>query len=96
MADIPMQNNERRTITLTLDNDKVIKCMVLTVLPVHQKDYIALLPLGDDGEPDPEAETYLYRFIDHGPDKDPELQNIDDEKEFNDVADAFTALMQDE
>lgn len=95
MNDSQNNNTDHQTLTLTLDSGEVIKCMILTVLPVNGKEYIALLPLGEDGEPDPEAETYLYRFINNGPDKDPELRNIDDEEEFNQAADAFSALMED-
>ena len=36
---------DRRTITLTLDDDTEVECAILTIFPVDAKEYIALLPL---------------------------------------------------
>ena len=35
------------TVTLTLDNDEVVECAVLTVYTANDKEYIALLPLNE-------------------------------------------------
>ena len=37
------------TITLTLDDDTEIECAILTVFPVEKQEYIALLPLDENG-----------------------------------------------
>ena len=36
------------TVTLTLDNDEVVECAVLTVYTANDKEYIALLPLNEE------------------------------------------------
>ena len=48
------------TITLTLDNDTEVVCAVLTIYSVGDKEYIALLPLDEDGEV--VCSTRLYVF----------------------------------
>lgn len=83
--------DEYMTVTLTLDNDEVVECAVLTIFSADEKDYIALLPLGDDGEPQ-DGDVYLYRYIDHG-EEEPELENIEDDDEYEAVADAFDEWM---
>ena len=48
MSDIENQNldnEEEATVTLELDDGTTIECAVLTIFPVDDKDYIALLPL---------------------------------------------------
>lgn len=81
------------TVTLTLEDDQEVECMILSIYPAAGNEYIALLPLGDDGEPDEDSEVYLYRYIDHGEDRDPELQNIDDDEEYEAAADAFDEML---
>jgi uncharacterized protein YrzB (UPF0473 family) len=81
------------TVTLTLEDDQEVECMILSIYPAAGNEYIALLPLGDDGEPDEDSEVYLYRYIDHGEDQDPELQNIDDDEEYEAAADAFDEML---
>ena len=41
-------NEESVTVTLTLDNDETLECVVLTIYEAGENQYIALLPL-DDG-----------------------------------------------
>lgn len=80
--------NEEVTVTLTLDNDEVIECAILTIYEVDDKEYIALLPLNDDGTEDEEAEVYLYRYVETE-DGEPTLENIEDDDEYDAAADAF-------
>ena len=79
--------NEEVTVTLTLDNDEVIECAVLTIYSVDDKEYIALLPLTEDGDNE-DGEVYLYRYIETA-DGEPTLENIEDDDEYEAVADAF-------
>ena len=58
------------------------------IFPVDGKDYIALLPQGDD----PDAEIFLYRFEEKDED-DIDLINIEDDDEFEAVSDAFDELL---
>ena len=79
--------NEEVTVTLTLDNDEVVECAVLTIYTANQKDYIALLPLNDNESGD----VYLYRYAEV--DGEPTLENIEDDDEYEAVADRFDELL---
>ncbi|MEE0883806.1 MAG: DUF1292 domain-containing protein [Faecalimonas sp.] len=79
--------NEEVTVTLTLDNDEVIECAVLTIYSVDDKEYIALLPLDEDGDNE-EGDVYIYRYVETE-DGEPTLENIEDDDEYEAAADAF-------
>jgi uncharacterized protein YrzB (UPF0473 family) len=80
------------TVTLTLDDGTVQECAILTIFPVEDKEYIALLPLNEDGENE-DGEVYLYRF--HENDGEPHLDNIESDEEYEKVADAFDEMLDD-
>ena len=84
-----LQDEEEMTVTLTLDDDSELECAVVAIFPVQGKEYIALLPLGAE-----DAQVYLYRFK-HNTDEDLELENIEDDEEFEAVADEYDALVAD-
>ena len=71
---------------MTLDNDEVVECAILTIYEVNDREYIALLPLDEDGEND-SGDVYLYRYEET--DGEPALDNIDDDDEYEIAADAF-------
>ncbi len=75
------------TVTLTLDNDEEIECAVLVIYEVAGKDYIALLPLNEEGMEE-DGDVYLYRYIETA-DGEPTLENIVDDDEYEAAADAF-------
>ncbi len=78
------------TVTLTLDDDSSLECIVLTTFEAAGRNYIALLPTNPpEGE---EGEVYLYRFV-TGPNGEPDLQNIEDDEEYEAVADAFDEIL---
>ena len=80
-----------RTITLTMDDDSEVECSVLGIFPVKENEYIALLPLDENGQ-SPDGEVYLYRFstTENG---DPVLSNIEEDDEYAAVADAFNEIV---
>ena len=78
--------NEEVTVTLTLDNDETVECAVLTIYSVGDKEYIALLPLDEDGENE-DGEVYIYRYKEEN--GEPSLDNIEDDDEYEAAADAF-------
>ena len=78
------------TVTLTLDNDEVVECAVLTVYTENDKEYIALLPLNEEGESE-DGDVYLYRYEEV--DGEPTLSNIEDDDEYEVAADAFDEWM---
>ena len=80
------QQNEEITVTLTLDTDEVLECAVLTIFEAGGRQYIALLPLDENGEE--EGDVYIYRYIDTDP-ENPDLENIEDDDEYEIAADAF-------
>ena len=80
------QQNEEITVTLTLDNDEVLECAVLTIYEAGGLQYIALLPLDENGEE--EGDVYIYRYIETDP-ENPDLENIEDDEEYEIAADAF-------
>lgn len=83
--------DEYMTVELTLDNDEVVECAILTLFEAGGKEYIALLPLNEDGETE-EGDVYLYRYLENE-DGEPELANIDDDDEYEIAADAFDEWM---
>ena len=80
---------EHDSITLSLDDGTELNCMVLDIFSVDGKDYIALQP--EEGEEE-EDNVFLYRYI-QDEDGDPQLLNIDDDDEFEAVADAFEEIL---
>ena len=84
---------EEMTVTLTLDDGTELECVVLTIFDAGEREYIALLPT--EGAESEEGEVYLYRYSE---DKDgnPELENIEDDDEYDIVADAFDELLDDQ
>ena len=82
-----LYNEECDQITLTLEDGSDLVCDVISVFPVNDKNYIALLPSNED----PDAEIFLYRFIENG--EEIELENIEDDEEFDMVSDAFDELL---
>lgn len=81
---------EDMTVTITLDDDEEIECQVVTIISVDDKDYIALLPKFDDVKIE-DAEVWLYGYKENpdDPNEEPELIYIDDDDEYDMVADAF-------
>ncbi len=82
-----LYNEECDQITLTLEDGTDLVCDVISVFPVNGNNYIALLPSNED----PDAEIFLYRFIENG--EEIELENIEDDEEFDMVSDAFDELL---
>lgn len=80
------------TITLEFEDDEAVECEVLGVFEVEEKEYIALLPV-DQADED-EAEVFLYKYNEDG--EEFELADIEDEAEFDKVAEAFDAIMDEE
>ena len=82
---------EYMTVELTLDNDEVVECAILTLFEAGGKEYIALLPLNEDGETE-DGDVYLYRYTEDA-NGEPELENIEDDDEYEIAADAFDEWM---
>lgn len=82
--------DEEMTVTLELDDGKEVNCAVVTILTVSEKDYIVLLPLDENGDnEDGEVWFYGYKEDESDPNAEPELLFIEDDDEYESVADAF-------
>ena len=79
-------------VQLTLDNDEIIECAILTVYEAAGKEYIALLPLDENLEPNEAGDVYLYQY-NETEDGEPDLGNIEDDDEYEIAADAFDEWM---
>ena len=80
------------TVTLTLDDDSTVECAIVGIFDAGDREYIALLPLDENGEND-DGEVYIYRFQEVN--GEPSLDNIMDDDEYERVADAFDELLDD-
>lgn len=83
-----MNENESLTVTLTLENNEELECAVLNIFEAEEKEYIALLPLDENGD-NIDGQIYLYRFIDNGEEEEPGLENIEEDEEFDRVSAIF-------
>ncbi|MCI9232626.1 MAG: DUF1292 domain-containing protein [Lachnospiraceae bacterium] len=82
--------DEEMTVELELDDGSVVNCAVITILTVEEKDYIVLLPIDENGENE-DGEVWFYRYSENpdDPNEEPVLDYIEDDDEYEIVADAF-------
>ncbi len=85
-------SREHHTITLTMEDDTEVECAILTIFPVDTKEYIALLPLDENGQ-NTDGEVYLYAFA-RTAEGDPMLSNIEEDEEYTQAAIAFDRILQ--
>lgn len=83
-------DHEYDAITLSLDDGAELNCAVLGIFTVDDKEYIALQPEENEDE---EGNVFLYRYIQENEEAEPQLLNIEDDDEFEAVADAFEELL---
>ena len=83
---------DRDTMTLDLDDGGKLECIVLNVFPVNNREYIALLPMNDEGHVEEDAQIFLYRFEELG-DDEVNLERIEDDDEFELVSDYFDEML---
>ncbi|WP_342755884.1 DUF1292 domain-containing protein [Kineothrix sedimenti] len=83
-------NDEEMTVELDLEDGTHVVCAVVTILESQGKDYIVLLPLDENGQ-NTDGEVWFYRYFEDKNDvnAEPELLYIEDDDEYEMVADAF-------
>lgn len=90
----PVQEYEMDDIRVSLDIDDntTIECKILTIFEAAKKDYIALIPLDENGKENKDGDVYLYGYSE---DKDgiPAVRYIDDPDEYEAAADRFDELL---
>ena len=81
---------EEMTLTLDFEDGTTVECAVITILTVEGRDYIVVLPLDENGQ-NSDGEVWFYRYSENldDPNEEPELGYIDDDDEYENVADAF-------
>ncbi|MDO4556092.1 MAG: DUF1292 domain-containing protein [Lachnospiraceae bacterium] len=82
------EHEEEAIVTLTLDDDSTLDCVVLAIYPAGDKEYIALLPT--DSEDDGEVLLYRFKELENG---EIQLDNIEEDDEYEIAADAFDELL---
>ena len=90
MANNKDYEDEEMTVELELDDGSVVNCAVITIITVEGKDYIVLLPLNEKGDNE-DGEVWFYRYSENpnDPNEEPELGFIENDEEYEKVADAF-------
>ncbi len=83
-------DGEEMTVTLDLEDGTSVTCAIVTILTIKEQDYIVLLPLDEDGE-NHDGMVWFYRYSEdeNNSDAEPELMYIEDDEEYDMVADAF-------
>lgn len=81
---------EEMTVELELEDGTSVTCAIVTILTVSGQEYIVLLPLDDQGD-NRDGEVWFYRYSENPDDsnEEPILDYIDDDDEYEAVADAF-------
>ncbi len=76
------------TVSITLENDTVLECVVLTIFEAGGREYIAVMPETEDED----GTIYLYRYTELE-DGQPDLSNIETDEEYELVSDAFDEIL---
>ncbi len=86
--------DEELRIDLELEDGTKVTCAVITLLEVDDQTYIAITPLDEKGEANEEGEVWFYRYEESDdPEADPDLGYIEDDEEYEAVADAFDEFL---
>ncbi|MCR5144019.1 MAG: DUF1292 domain-containing protein [Lachnospiraceae bacterium] len=89
------ENDDDVVVTLDLDDGSELTCEILTIFDCGgDQDYIALLPIEENGTPIPEDDdtVYIYRYTEDE-NGTPILDNIADDEEYEIVSDRFDELL---
>ena len=79
-------------VTLDLDDGSSVECQILTIFEADGRDYIALLPVDENGDSNEDGEVFIYRYSEDA-EGNPSLENIEDDDEYEVVSDRFDELL---
>ena len=79
-------------VTLDLDDGSSVECQILNIFEADGRDYIALLPLDENGDDNEDGEVFIYRYSEDA-EGNPSLENIEDDDEYEVVSDRFDELL---
>ena len=88
----PSEDDEDMFVTLDLDDGTTAECRILTIFDIGEQDYIALLPLDENGDDNADGTVYIYRYSENEA-GDPSLENILDDEEYEIVSDRFDEIL---
>ena len=91
-AQNPVDDESDMQVTLSLYDVSEVECAILTIFELEEQNYIALLPLDEDGNENEEGEVFIYRYFEDE-EGNPSLENIEDDEEYEAVADRFDELL---
>ena len=91
-AQNPVDDESDMQVTLSLDDGSEVECAILTIFELEEQNYSALLPLDEDGNENEEGEVFIYRYFEDE-EGNPSLENIEDDEEYEAVADRFDELL---
>ncbi len=93
----PIDNEDDDVVvTLNLDDGSEVTCEIITIFDVDDQDYIVLIPLDANGEPNEEGEVYIYRYFEDPETGAPSLDNIETDEEYEAVSKKFDEIMDEE
>ncbi|MDR0958615.1 MAG: DUF1292 domain-containing protein [Clostridiales bacterium] len=80
--DLPSEESfaEIQTVVIELQNNETLECNVIGIFDYKNKDYIALLPLGDD------QDVMLFEYYASSPEP---LNDIESDEEYAEVVEEF-------
>ena len=87
-SNIPGSGGEEDILTLVMDDDTELHCYIIAIFDVNDREYIALDPIDSD-EYD---KALVYRYSE-SEDGEMILDNIEDDDEYEAVADVFDEFM---
>lgn len=92
----PLTEEDAEDIRVELElDDGTVECKILTIFETRDQDYIALLPLDENGEENAEGDVYIYRYFEDE-EGNPSLENIEDPDESEMIEDIFEQWLDDE
>lgn len=87
-----LPDEEDILVTLELDDGTQAECEVITIFDIGDQDYIALMPLDENGEENEEGEIYIFRYFEDE-DGNPSMENIQSDEELEAVEERFDELL---
>ena len=88
-----LEEGEDLVLTLEMEDGTVEDCYVLTIFPLDDQQYIALIPV--DQADDDDGDIYLYAYAEDE-DGNPILTDIEDDDLFEAVCDRFDEVCDEE
>lgn len=86
------ENDDDVVVTINMDDGDQVTCEILTIFDVGEQDYIALLPIQENGKNVSDDTVYIYRYYEDE-NGTPSLENIQSDEEYEAVEERFDELL---